>query len=41
MNKGKVIVGMTQHSCVPDREENMKTAERLIREAAAKGAKVI
>lgn len=41
MNKGKVIVGMLQHACVPDREENMKTAERLIREAAAKGAKVI
>ncbi|MDF2683484.1 MAG: N-carbamoylputrescine amidase [Brevibacillus sp.] len=41
MKKGKVIVGMAQHACVPDREENMKTAERLIREAAAKGAKVI
>ncbi len=36
-----VKVAMTQHGCVTDREENMRTVERLIREAASKGAKVI
>ncbi|MBR0597310.1 carbon-nitrogen hydrolase [Sinanaerobacter chloroacetimidivorans] len=41
MNKGKVKIGMIQHACVSDKEHNMKTAERLIREAASKGAKVI
>ncbi len=41
MNKGKVTIGMTQHACVPDRDANRKKAADLIREAAAKGAKVI
>ncbi len=41
MNKGKVSIGMTQHCCGLDRQENFARAERLVREAAAKGAQVI
>ena len=41
MNKGKVVIGMTQHACGLDREENVEKVEKLIREAANKGAKVI
>lgn len=41
MKKGKIVIGMTQHACVTDREENLKKAVRLIREAASKGAKII
>jgi len=41
MKKGKVKIGMLQHRCVPDREQNMQTAERLIREAASKGARIV
>lgn len=41
MNKGKVVIGMTQHACGVDREENLQKVEKMIREAAQKGAKVI
>lgn len=41
MKKGKVIIGMIQHSCQEDRKGNLTKAEQLIREAAAKGAKII
>jgi N-carbamoylputrescine amidase len=41
MSKGKVKIGMTQFACVTDREANLASAERQIREMAAKGAKII
>ena len=41
MNKGKVIIGMTQQSCGINLEENVNKAEKMIREAAKKGAKII
>jgi len=41
MNKGKVTIGMTQHRCGVNREENVDKAEKMIREAAKKGAKII
>lgn len=41
MNKGKVVIGMTQHSCGEDREANIQKVIGMIREAASKGAKVI
>lgn len=41
MNKGKVTIGMTQHACVPGKQANLEKAVDLIREAAAKGAKII
>ncbi len=41
MVKGKVVIGMTQFACVPDRQENMRKAEEQIRALAAGGAKII
>ena len=41
MGKGKVKIGMTQFSCVEDREANIKKAEGQIREMAQRGAKII
>lgn len=41
MNKGKVVVGMTQFACDPDREKNLMKAEEQIRALAAKGAKIV
>ncbi|MET0497508.1 MAG: N-carbamoylputrescine amidase [Steroidobacteraceae bacterium] len=37
----KITVAATQFACSSDRVENLATAERLIREAAAKGANII
>ena len=37
----KVKVAAVQMRCVRDRSENIKTAERLVREAAAQGAQII
>jgi N-carbamoylputrescine amidase len=37
----KVTVAATQFACTENREENLATAERLIRAAAAKGANII
>lgn len=37
----KVVVAATQMSCSWDRNENIKKAERLVREAASKGANII
>ncbi|PKM67672.1 MAG: N-carbamoylputrescine amidase [Firmicutes bacterium HGW-Firmicutes-2] len=37
----KVMVAATQMSCSSDKMENIKKADRLVREAAAKGAKII
>ncbi|MCX7923289.1 MAG: N-carbamoylputrescine amidase [Clostridia bacterium] len=37
----KVVVAATQMSCTWDIEENIKKAERLVREAASKGAQII
>ena len=41
MNKGKVVIGMTQFACDPDRQKNLIKAEEQIRALAAKGAKII
>lgn len=41
MNKGKVVVGMTQFACDPDRQKNLMKAEEQIRALAAKGAKIV
>ncbi|MDR2295864.1 MAG: hypothetical protein LBD95_03615, partial [Clostridiales Family XIII bacterium] len=41
MNKGKLKIGMTQFTCVADREANLAKAESQIREMAKRGAKVI
>ncbi len=41
MSKGKVVIGMTQHKCVSDRDINREKVTEMIREAAAKGAKII
>lgn len=41
MNKGKVVIGMTQFACVPEYKKNLAKAEEQIREMAKKGAKVI
>jgi N-carbamoylputrescine amidase len=41
MNKGKVIIGMTQFGCVPNRHENVEKGEEQIRQLAKKGAKII
>jgi len=37
----KVKIGITQTACTADREENLATAERVVREAAAKGANIV
>ena len=36
-----VVVAATQFACTPDRSENLATAERMIRAAAAQGANII
>ena len=36
-----VTVAAIQMACTPEREENLQTAERLVRQAAAAGANVI
>jgi N-carbamoylputrescine amidase len=41
MAKGKVKIGLIQHSCGTDRQENLNKAIKMIREGAAKGAKII
>jgi N-carbamoylputrescine amidase len=41
MNKGKVIIGMTQFACVPNRQQNVEKGEEQIRQLAKKGAKII
>lgn len=41
MNKGKIIIGMTQHSCGEDRAANLEKVVGMIRDAASKGAKII
>lgn len=37
----KVSVAATQMTCSPNRDENMEVADKLVREAASKGAQVI
>lgn len=37
----KVKIGITQTACTTDREENLATAERVIRQAAAQGANIV
>ena len=37
----KVTVAATQFACTEDREQNLATAERMIRAAASKGANII
>ena len=37
----KITVAATQMACTWDRAENMHKAEKLVREAAAKGAQII
>lgn len=37
----KVKISAAQHACGPSIEENLDTAERLIRQAAAKGANIV
>ena len=41
MDKGKVVIGMTQFACEPDRQKNLMKAEEQIRALAAKGAKIV
>lgn len=41
MNKGKITIGMTQHSCGTDKQANIEKVIGMIRDAAEKGAKVI
>lgn len=41
MGKGKVIIGLTQHACGPDKEANIEKAVEQIKEAAKKGAKIV
>ena len=41
MNKGKITIGMTQHSCGTDKQANIEKVIGMIRDAAKKGAKVI
>jgi N-carbamoylputrescine amidase len=41
MKKEKIKIGMTQFSCVPETELNIRRAEEQIRQIAQKGAKVI
>lgn len=36
-----VIVAAIQMRCVPDPAENLRTAERLVRQAAGQGAQVV
>lgn len=36
-----ITVAATQFACTPDRQQNLATAERLIRDAAAQGANVV
>ena len=38
---GKVVVAATQMSCTANIEENIKKAEKLVREAVAKGARIV
>lgn len=38
---GKVVVAATQMSCTANIEENIKKAEKLVREAVAKGAQIV
>ena len=37
----KVIVAATQMACLDDIQQNIATAEKLVREAAAKGAQIV
>ncbi len=39
--KGVVKLGLIQHACGPDAQKNLRTAEKLIRQAARDGATVI
>ncbi|HHY39307.1 MAG TPA: carbon-nitrogen hydrolase [Clostridia bacterium] len=39
--KGKVNVGLIQHSCSIDQEENVEKAKRMVREAASKGSQIV
>ncbi|MCX7868987.1 MAG: carbon-nitrogen hydrolase [Terrimicrobiaceae bacterium] len=41
MSSEKAVIGLVQHRCGADREENMRRAERGIREAAARGARLV
>lgn len=41
MSENKVTIGLVQHACSDQIEENMAAAERGIRAAAAKGAQII
>ncbi|WP_042347971.1 carbon-nitrogen hydrolase [Bacillus massiliigorillae] len=41
MEKGKMKIALIQHRCVENREQNVTTAEKLIRDAAVNGAQVI
>jgi len=38
---GKVVVAATQMSCTSDIDENINKAEKLVREAVAKGARIV
>ena len=39
--KGRVSIGIIQHACSANCEENLNKAVKMIKEAASKGAKVI
>jgi N-carbamoylputrescine amidase len=41
MEKGKVTVAILQHACSTDQKENKEKAKKMVRAAAAKGAKII
>lgn len=41
MDMRKVVVGAVQMKCVKDREKNIANADKLVREAAKKGAQII
>src|SRR4051812_30578730 len=41
MNAEKFRIGLVQMSCAPDPEENLEKAERRIREAAGRGARIV
>jgi N-carbamoylputrescine amidase len=41
MKKGKVTVALIQHACSVDQDANLALAQKMVREAAAKGAQIV
>ncbi|MEW5784370.1 MAG: carbon-nitrogen hydrolase [Bacillota bacterium] len=41
MPKGKVHIALIQHACSPDLDANLALAQKMVREAAAKGAQIV